>query len=248
MALKSTEDKMTSPVSFRTSKIAFGLISLVGACAIVAGCAGAPSAVATATPTPTTTSPTPTTTPVAQPSVAYNPNTNFYYLADGFAGTVRVINGASNVVTDTIAIASASLDVFGITIDSTTNLIYVVSKLTGTMTVINGATNQISETVPSTVASPIAVAVNSTTNQVYVLGAAATNLNVFDGSSNALVTSIALPGPAFGLAVNSKTNMIFVTDEVTSGEYTDGSLTLIDGTTNTVAQTLSDLLHRLESQ
>jgi YVTN family beta-propeller protein len=244
------EDKMTSPVSLCVPKTAFSLLALVVAPALMVGCRQS-LATPTAVPTPpTTTANTAAPPPTVAPAVAYDATSNVYYVANGFAGTVTAVSGASNAAMGTIPVGAAGTDLYSIAVNPVTDLIYVVSNQTGTMTVINGANNQIETTVPSVETLPVAVAVNSATNMVYVLGQGTPqNLNVYSGATNALVGSVAVAGTTYALAVNSTTNTVFASSvgtvttvpatQTTPATVQSGPwLTVIDGATNAITSTV----------
>jgi DNA-binding beta-propeller fold protein YncE len=243
------EDKMTSPVSLRVPKIAFHLLALVVAPALMVGCQQSLSTPVGVPTPPTTTANTGAPAPTVAPAVAYDATSNVYYVANGFAGTVTAVNATSNAVT-TITVGPAGSDLYSIAVNPATDLIYVVSNQTGTMTVINGANNQVATTVPSAATLPVAVAVNSATNMVYVLGQGTQqNLNVYSGATNALVGGVAVAGTTYALAVNSVTNTVFASSvgTVTTAPATQTTpatllsgpwLTVIDGATDAITSTV----------
>jgi DNA-binding beta-propeller fold protein YncE len=235
---------MSASASPRFPRTASLLSSLV-ALSLLAGCAQSLSS-PNAVPTPLSTTPAaPLPAATAAPAVAYNATTNTYYVANGFTGNVSVIGGASNTITTNIPVGPAGKDLYSIAVNPTTNMVYVTSYLTGTLTVINGATNAISTTIPTAAPQPVAIAVNYTTDVVYVLGESnQQNLIVYNGATNQMVTGLQIPGTTFGLAVNSKTNTVFVTNVGTANIVTPMNpmlhpvsapwLTVIDGASNTV--------------
>ena len=115
------------------------------------------------------------------------------------------------------------------------------------VSVINGSTNTVLS--PITVGlNPFGLAVNPKTNMIYVanIGGAgvdpcgsepSSTVSVIDGSTNNVVNTVTVGlGPAF-VAVNPKTNKIYVT--VNGGCCTDGNtVAVIDGSTNTVVDTI----------
>jgi YVTN family beta-propeller protein len=242
------EDTMTSPVSLRVPKIAFSLLALVAAPALLTGCQQSlATPVGVPTP-PTTTANTGAPAPTVAPAIAYDATSNAYYVANGFAGTVTVVNGTSNAVTGTITVGPAGTDLYSIAVNPVTDLIYVVSNQTGTLTVINGGSNQVTATVPAAGTLPVAVAVNAATNLVYVLGQG--NLNVYAGANNAPAGSVAIAGTSYALAVNSTTNTVFVTNNglgsvpvvtatgTTNVPQSGPWLTVINGATNAITSTV----------
>jgi len=69
-----------------------------------------------------------------------NPRNNTVYVTNSQAGTVSVINGATNTVEATIPVGS---DPTAVAADPRTNLIYVTNSDSGTVSVINGTTNTV---------------------------------------------------------------------------------------------------------
>jgi len=158
------------------------------------------------------------------------------------------------------AIPSSSLAV-----NSVTNQIYVVNgagssgssstvlnAVIGTVTVIDGATNTVAATVTVGYGA-FDVAVNQTTNQIYVTnncGSDSTcssngSVTVIDGNTNTVAATVSVQASPGDLAVNPATNQIYVVN--TCGSDTgcvtanlgEGSVTVIDGATNTVAATIA---------
>lgn len=191
-------------------------------------------------------------------AVAVNPVTNKIYVANnnlfGFsnttAGNVTVIDGATNsitTVTDPNAIAPVA-----VAVNPVTNKIYVANEggypgpNHGNITVIDGATNSTATVTDSNALAPISVGVNSATNKIYVanLNDAALSGNggvtVIDGATGAVATvrdpSAVAPT---AVAVDSASNVIYVANyglnPPDSGVNSPGSITVIDGVTNSLA-------------
>ena len=135
-------------------------------------------------------------------------------------------------------------------VNSTTNKIYVPNYCgtdpncgsNGTVSVIDGATNNLQSV--NVGFYPVVVAVNPVTNKIYVVNNNCINfpspcagdgtVTVIDGVT--LTTSTVTVGSyPYGIAVNSTTNKIFVTNvcgnDVSCGTYS-GTVTVIDGATN----------------
>ena len=116
------------------------------------------------------------------------------------------------------------------------------------VSVINGATNTVLS--PITVGlNPQGLAVNTKTNMIYVANTGGAGffgcdstpsytVSVIDGATNNVVNTVAVGlGPA-GVAVNPRTNKIYVT--VNGGCCTSGNtVAVIDGSTNTVVNTIA---------
>jgi YVTN family beta-propeller protein len=139
-------------------------------------------------------------------------------------------------------------------VNSGTNKIYVAdwcgnsSSCTGsgTVTVIDGATdNTLSVNVGF---SPYGVAVNAVTNKIYVVNQCGTDpscangtVSVIDGASNMVIASPTTGSRPYGVTVNSVTNRIYVPNKCgndPSCRNKSGTVTVIDGASNTVIATL----------
>ena len=116
------------------------------------------------------------------------------------------------------------------------------------VSVIDGSTNTV--LTPITVGlNPFGLAVNPTTNRIYVANAGGAGfdscsseasyiVSVIDGATNSVVNTITVGlGPGF-VAVNPKTNKIYVT--LTGGCCDDGNgVAVIDGSTDAVVKTVT---------
>ena len=79
------------------------------------------------------------------------------------------------------------------------------------------------------------VAVDPASSAVY-LGAATGPLTVVDGTTNTVTTTIGLPGPSRGIAVDPVTDTIYVS--VAQTTTSQPAVDVIDGATNTVTDTI----------
>lgn len=158
------------------------------------------------------------------------------------------------------AIPSSSLAV-----NSVTNQIYVVNgegssgssntsttAVIGSVTVIDGATNTVAATVTVGYGA-FDVAVNQTTNQIYVTNNCGSDsrcssngsVTVIDGATNTVAATVPVQASPGDLAVNPATNQIYVTNACGSdtgcvtANLGEGTVTVIDGATNTVAATVT---------
>lgn len=178
-------------------------------------------------------------------AMVLNPAANRIYVANQGgsqpATTVSVIN------TDTKT--SSDVDVGGtptsIAVNPVANKIYVSTATSvisgGTVvgasfgiTVLDGSTNNIIATIPNTVAG--AMAVNPVTNKIYVAsGCNGTScVKVVDGATDTVeATPISAGTDIEAIAVNSATDKIYVANT------TPSTLTVIDGATNQVSDTVT---------
>ena len=148
---------------------------------------------------------------------------------------------------------------FAVAVNARTNTIYAtnpgaLSSPVGLdceshdVSVIDGSTNTV--LTPVTVGlNPFGLAVNPTTNRIYVANAGGAGfdscsseasyiVSVIDGATNSVVNTITVGlGPGF-VAVNPKTNKIYVT--LTGGCCDDGNgVAVIDGSTDAVVKTIT---------
>ncbi|MFN2610259.1 MAG: YncE family protein, partial [Actinomycetota bacterium] len=118
-----------------------------------------------------------------------------------------------------------------IAVNQTTAKAYVVGCGVG---VVDLTTNKVVGTL-RTYSEVWAIAVDSVRNRVFVIEENASVhkvwMDIFDGRTNAWVNEIPLPSHSYGVAVNSKTGKVYVTN------YYSDSVTVIDEATNTIVDT-----------
>jgi YVTN family beta-propeller protein len=159
--------------------------------------------------------------------LAVNPVTDRIYASDADNGLLLVIDGKTNTIIDKVSVSSQP---GGIGVNPKTNRIYVAgSGFPGLIMIFDGATDALITNVPEDFGITNA-AVNFLLDRVYIT--ALDNVIVLDGASNQEVTR--LPAGPFpnGVDVNLLNNKVYVVN--TNG----GSVTIIDGNTNQVLQTL----------
>jgi YVTN family beta-propeller protein len=129
-------------------------------------------------------------------------------------GTVSVINGTTNTVTDTITVGQGA---DAVAVDQVTDTIYVAngcfpavcSSPANTVSVINGATNLVTATI-NVGLFPSELAVDETTDTVYVAIACGSDptcnspgsVSVIDGSTNTVTTTVNVGINSVGVAVD----------------------------------------------
>ncbi len=120
-----------------------------------------------------------------------------------------------------------------VTSDRITNKIFVTNKTTNKLTVIDG-TNYIIEDVIDLDVEPSACIVNEVTNETYIVSEKSNEVVVYNQKTETITNHITVGvGPSCSpCAVDTESNQIFVTNTV------DGTLSIIDGSTNTVVATL----------
>jgi YVTN family beta-propeller protein len=158
---------------------------------------------------------------------------------DSLTGNVYVSNASDNVVdvicAETwriIARISVAESPFGVTVNPFNDLVYVALS-NGTVDVIDGRRNIIKTT--ATIGDANAgIAVDWSTGHVFVTNNdfGPSTLGVLDHKGD-VITNIAVGNTPFGVDVDLITNLAFVTNTQ------DGTVSAIDGKTNTVKATLA---------
>ena len=156
-----------------------------------------------------------------------NPNTNTIYAPAASGNEVFVIDGATNTISTTV---SAGIGPTGVGVNPSTNLVYITNNLDNTVSVIDGTNNSVVNTI-SVGSGPWTVGVNPTTNKIYVIDHQ-DGVDIIDGTTNGLISKISTIHPN-SVGVNPTTNMIYVTN------FNDNSVSVIDGTTNSVTDTIA---------
>lgn len=164
--------------------------------------------------------------------VAYNSTTNLYYVSNRSVGTVSVLDGATNTLKATVTVGGAPSE---LALNEATNTVYVINSGAQSLSVINGATNTVATTVSSLGSNPFAVVVNPTTNKVYI--ASVDGISVLNGATNGVIRVLPGASEMDGLAVNPSTNTVYVSSY--TSDPTKGGLTVIDGASDTVTNTVN---------
>jgi len=123
-----------------------------------------------------------------------------------------------------------------IAVNAKTNKIYVTNKKSNTVTVIDGRTNRTKTLKVGP--EPIRVKVNQVTNRIYAINLrgqfpdgspdpnSAGSVSVIDGATDRVIAKVATELEPFALAINEKTNKIYVANQGSN------DVTVIDGKTN----------------
>jgi YVTN family beta-propeller protein len=162
--------------------------------------------------------------------LAVNPRTNRVYATSCDFNTascsIVVIDGRTNSVIATIPIASgSSIGLQGLAVNPVTDRIYASDADNGQYIVIDGKTNTVVTLVP-VFTQPAGIAVNPKTNRVYVVGGGFPGeILVFNGDTNALLATIPEDFGVEEITTNFRLNRIYVTQD-------SGSLVVADGGTN----------------
>jgi YVTN family beta-propeller protein len=178
---------------------------------------------------------------ITSSSIAIKPDGAFVYLATGAA--VLVIETATNMVVDTIPIASGA---WGVTITPDGSALYVSdSGIDGSVSVISTATNTIVDTVPVG-EGPIALLVTPDGAFVYVtnlgLTFATSSVSVIATATNTVVDTIPARTPAAAGVGNGPRNMVITPDgtQIYVGNNLSFDISVIATATNTVTATIVD--------
>jgi YVTN family beta-propeller protein len=156
--------------------------------------------------------------------------TNRVYVSNQAEDTVSVIDGVTNTVLHTIRVGHGPN---GVAVNSKTNTIYVANLTGGSLSIIDGTT--LTASTLRLGSHPAKVAVNPSTNRVYVtLEDERGLLYVIDGGDNKPEALISLPPYPLSVAVDRKTNQVIVADFLCGC----GQLSIIDGATNAVTNTI----------
>ena len=162
--------------------------------------------------------------------VAVNSATNTIYSSNSSAGTVSVVDGATNTRTATIPVAGFPQ---GIAANSATNQVYVAlfNGLDSKVAVIDGGTNTLVTSI--SVPGAVYVAVDAATNRIYASDSDNT-VRVIDGASNTVIAEILFDAVLEELAVDATRNLVYV---AVAGQ--PPTVAVIDGTTNAVVNTFT---------
>src|SRR5262249_13647223 len=161
--------------------------------------------------------------------LAANPVTNRVYVSDADHGRIIVIDGKTNTIITQFQVPAQPA---GIAVNPKTNRIYIGNGgFPADVLVYDGNTNTQVAIIPQNFGGGSQVATNFRLNRAYST-VASTELSVIDGDTNQQIAQLP-DGPfAFGLDVNLLNNKIYVANA------NGGSVTIVDGNTDEVIQTL----------
>ncbi len=168
---------------------------------------------------------------------SYHDNDSTYKLA--------VIDGrASSANKDTILkTLTLPIEVYAMAFNRANKRLYMAGPSNSGGLMVLDTTNILSGNPAVAVSGPTfgrpgAVAVNPVTNRVYISDNYSLTVQVFDGATNGKIGSFSIntpenpyPDGIFGLAVDSTTNRIYVTDH---GNYLQGTLSVVNGADNAI--------------
>ena len=257
--MKSSFDSASMSRAIAVALVTFASPALLGGCA-AGGVKVASSTAGITPSTPSSpVTPVASAAPVIPPplgsdltGVALNTVTNRFYVINAANGSVLVFDAATNLPLDAISVGGFPV---GIAVNPDKNMIYVVCINSQSLLVIDGAKDKVVATLSLGI-NPTAVAVNPVTNKVYVASGSVEyqnappptpplplpptppavsllfpNLTVVDGATNKVMTQVAIAGGTpVALAINSKTNTVYVATTVGLG--------VVNGANDTLTTTL----------
>ena len=180
------------------------------------------------------------TVPIASDSgpVAVDPATNMVYSAvrlTGNAPGVAVIDGATNSISPTIALPSATGVVSSLAVDAATGTIYAGTS-GGTLYAIDGATDAVTSVQLDAHGNISGLAIDS--GSVYAVDDTTNTVDVVGASTLAVTTTITgCPYHVVAAAADPAASAVFVTSYGIASPSPADSTCVIDAATNTVAET-----------
>lgn len=153
-------------------------------------------------------------------AVVVDPVFNRIYVTNQYDNSVSVIDGKTNTVISLIPVGYCPV---GIGVNPTTNKIYVANydSKSNSIAVIDGKTNSID--MIKIEATPFGIGINVQKNEIYAtiaFGTGANIVSIIDGKTNTVTLKISVGSQPNGIAVNDKTNKIYVSN-------LDGTLSVI---------------------
>ena len=165
--------------------------------------------------------------------IAVDSATDTVYVANPSAADVTVISGATNSVTATISTGTGTVP-YMVAIDESSDVAWVTDHA-GTVIAIDLATNSVIGAVSLGSSQPVSVAVDSATNTVYATDVQNHNVVVISGASRTITAVVPTGLDLFGVGVDPLTDTIYASGYGPSL----GTTWVIDGTSNTVTNTLA---------
>jgi large repetitive protein len=180
-----------------------------------------------------------TTMPAGGP-VAVDPANGMVYTLTTLENNVpaiAVINGATNTITATIPVPTTT-GVLSLAVDSATDTVYAGTR-GGALYAIDEATDTVSDPAQLSARGPItSLAIDSADGTVYAVDDGTNAVDVINASTLATVTSITgCPYHVVAAAADPTADVIFVTSYGTQTPSPADSTCVINGATNTVAET-----------
>ncbi len=168
-------------------------------------------------------------------NLAVNEITSTVYVTNYLGNTVSAIN--CSTTPETVTTINTGHGPRWLAVNPVKNKVYVANQ-DGTVTAIDGASKTATSIAVGANLSLSQIAVNTQTNTIYVGNNTLyhTGTAVIAGATNTVTTTVA-GSSSWGVAVNSVTNKIFVTNNFNDPDdgYDDDTVTVIDGSSNSAS-------------
>jgi len=167
----------------------------------------------------------------------YNPTTQLLYVANYGEDTLSVEDTVTQQLILTIKVGHHPT---GVTVDAEANLIYVTNSGDNTLTVVDGSNNAVIGLVSlaqergEMLNKSLGMVLDTGLKHLYVTDAVANTVTVLDTHKKTPVPLATIPvgNCPTGIGVHLKTHRVYVTN------YADGTLSVIDGSLNSVVDTV----------
>jgi YVTN family beta-propeller protein len=160
--------------------------------------------------------------------IAYDSGNGDIYVTN-FAGSVSVINGATNAVVATVTVANLPESA---AYDSSNGELYVGNMGSNSVSVINGATNLVVKTIPVG-SQPTWVAFDSANGDLYVPNEGNNNVTVINGATNTVAATINVGTDPVADVFDPVNGDVYVANGGTT------TVSVISGSSNTVIATVN---------
>ncbi|HYG73442.1 MAG TPA: Ig-like domain-containing protein, partial [Planctomycetota bacterium] len=160
-----------------------------------------------------------------------NPVTNRLAVAE--SGGVRILD----VSTHAASTIAAGTGPSALAVNRATNRVHVVNTGDNTVTIRNCDAAHSLVGTANVGTQPVAIAINEATGNVYVVNKGSNTVSVYNESAPGTVATINVGNTPVAVAVNTVTNKAYVVNQ--SNGSLDGSISVIDGATNTVRKTVT---------
>jgi YVTN family beta-propeller protein len=159
--------------------------------------------------------------------IAVNLKTHIAYLLGYEGGSLVVLNGETQAVTE----SSVGMHAWGIALDAETGTLYIARIGDAEVAVLKPGSSSPTRILVGNI--PCSVAINPQINTIYVANYADNSVTVIDGAKNVVVAQIPVGKRPQAVAVDASRNLIYVANTQAN------TVTAIDGVTNKVLATLN---------
>jgi YVTN family beta-propeller protein len=173
----------------------------------------------------------PATTPIAGfvSAMVFDAANGDVYVANWDSSNITVIAGGTGAVVTEVAVG---VNPDAIVLDSVQGDIYVANSGSDNVSVISGTTNTVMATINVGI-GPCALAFDAESGEVYAANFGSANVSVIDGATSTVVGSIPVANSDDALGVDLSNGFVYV-----GNYFSTYSVTVINGTTNTVTTTV----------